>query len=115
MADVMDLAICGYSGCPDEAYEARSPLPALLEQNAPTMIVSAGADNIVPVDQQLLWSILRQRAGVPTQIVTTKPCDPPQEPNASMDVHLYLEGGFHLLSPGSISSGFLFAFRHIGL
>ena len=115
MADVMDLAICGYSGCPDAAYDARSPLPALLQQNVPTMIVSAGADNIVPVDQQLLWSILRQQAGVPTQVIIRNPCDPPEELSAPMDVHLYIVGGFHLLSPGSISSGFLFAFRHLGL
>jgi dipeptidyl aminopeptidase/acylaminoacyl peptidase len=115
LADNIELGLCGHVNCSDEDFAARSPLPALLAQSAPTMIVSAGADNIVPPNQQLLWSILRQQNGFPVALDVVAPCDPPALPAATSDVHLHVNGGFHLLSRGAISSGFLFVFNHLGL
>ncbi len=108
LADVFDGLICGRIGCTDAEYESRSPIPALLSQTAPTLIVSAGADNVVPVGQQLLWSILRQGTGHPVTLYSVDPCDPPGTPAPQLDVHIYARNAYHLLAGSPISSGLLF-------
>ncbi|HVT16753.1 MAG TPA: alpha/beta fold hydrolase [Thermoanaerobaculia bacterium] len=108
LADTFDRIICGHPGCSDADYDARSPIPGVPAQSAPTLIVAAGSDNVVPPDQELLWSIRRSDAGHPVTIEVMAPCDAPQSPPFAEDVALYLQGGFHLLSPGSISSGLLY-------
>ena len=40
-----------------------------------TLIVSAEFDNIVPLDQQLLWSMLRQSTGHPVSVFPVDTCD----------------------------------------
>ena len=74
LADTFDRLICGRIGCTEAEYNSRSPLESLLHQTAPTMIASAGADNIVPVDQQLLWSGLRQERGYPVDVHSVGSC-----------------------------------------
>jgi len=108
LADVFDGLICGRIGCTNAEYESRSPIPALLSQTAPTLIISAGADNVVPFGQQLLWSILRQGTGHPVTLYSVGPCDPAGTPAPGLDVHIYVRNAFHLLAGAPISSGLLF-------
>jgi hypothetical protein len=82
-------------------------------QNAPTLIVSAELDNVVPLDQQLLWSLFRQGTGHPVSVVSVDPCDPPGTPPLTTDVHVLARRSFHLLSGGPISSGMLFLMAHL--
>jgi hypothetical protein len=107
-ADALESIICGHEGCSDADFDARSPLPFLVAQTAPTLIVSAEFDNIVPLDQQLLWSVLRQSTGHPVSVFLVDPCDAPGTPPPVMDVHILARRSFHLLPSGPISSGLLF-------
>ncbi len=113
LADVFDAFICGHPGCPDADYAARSPIPGVLTQTAPTLIESAGSDNVVPLAQEVLWSILRQSLGHPVDVFSVSACDPPGSPPNHMDVHIFVPGGFHLLAPGPISSGLLFVINQL--
>jgi hypothetical protein len=113
MADTFDALICGHPFCDAADYESRSPIPGVASQMAPTLIVSAGADNIVPLDQQVLWSVLRQDLGNTVDLYTVGPCDPPGTPAPTLDAHIHVPGAFHLLSPNSISSGLLFLMREL--
>ncbi|MCP4654359.1 MAG: alpha/beta fold hydrolase [bacterium] len=113
-ADDLDTLICGHPLCSDAEYDARSPIPGAPLQTAPTLIVSAESDNVVPLEQHLLWSILRQAGGQPVDLYVIDPCDPPTTPALAQDVNLLVEGGFHSLSSGSISSGLLFLINALG-
>lgn len=113
LADVFDGFICGHPGCTDSDYAVRSPIPGVLTQSAPTLIESAESDNVVPLAQEVLWSILRQSLGKPVDVFSVSACDPPGNPPNHMDVHIFVPGGFHLLAPGPISSGLLFVINQL--
>jgi acetyl esterase/lipase len=108
VAEVIDQVICGRVGCSDADYNARSPLPMAQFQNAPTLIVTAQQDNLVPLEQQVLWSAVRQGAGHPVSISVAGLCDPPAAPPRAEDVLMVVPGAFHTLDIGPISSGLLF-------
>ena len=108
MADVIDNAICGHPFCSDEDYEARSTIPGVFVQTAPTLIISAEADNIVPLEQQILYSMLRQELGNPVDIYVVDPCGPSSAPPIATDVHVMVTDTYHGLSPATISDGLLF-------
>jgi dipeptidyl aminopeptidase/acylaminoacyl peptidase len=108
LADALDALICGHPDCPDADYLARSPLAYVAVQTAPTLIVSAESDNVVPLEQQLLWSEFRQLGGQAVTVLSVDPCDPPGTPPLDMDVHVLSRHSFHLLAGGPISSGMLF-------
>ena len=112
-ADALESVICGHEGCSDAEFDARSPLPFLVAQTAPTLIVSAEFDNIVPLDQQLLWSVLRQATGHPVSVFLVDPCDAPGTPPRVMDAHILARRSFHLMPSGPISSGLLFLMAHL--
>ena len=112
-ADQLESVICGHQGCSDAEFDARSPLPLLAAQSAPTLIVSAEFDNIVPLDQQLLWSILRQSSGHPVWVLPVDPCAPPGTPPPVMDAHILARRSFHLIAGGPVSSGLLFLMAHL--
>jgi dipeptidyl aminopeptidase/acylaminoacyl peptidase len=113
LADALESVICGHAACSDAEFLARSPLPLIQVQTAPTLIVSAELDNVVPLDQQLLWSLFRQGTGHPVSVVSVDPCDPPGTPPLTTDVHVLARRSFHLLSSGPISSGMLFLMAHL--
>jgi acetyl esterase/lipase len=115
LADVFDNMICGHPGCADAEYLARSPLNDVLTQSAPTLIASASLDNVVPFDQELLWSLLRQRAGHEVSVDFVDRCAPPHTPFSRMDVLLYVPRAYHLLSDSAISSGLLFLMQELDL
>jgi alpha/beta superfamily hydrolase len=108
MADALDSIICQHAQCSDEEYIARSPLPYVTAQSAPTLIVSAEKDNIVPVEQHLLWSLFRQSTGHPVNVILVDKCDPSGTPPLAMDVHVLALRANHLLGGGPISSGMLY-------
>ncbi len=108
IADFIDIVMCGQIGCPDAAYDIRSPLTHVTRQSAPTMIVVAGSDNLVPTVQQMLWSIQRQNAGNFVQVVSASKCDPPLIPQLVPDLLLFVDDGYHGLAAGPVGSGFLF-------
>lgn len=113
LADVFDNMICGHIGCSDADYEARSPIPGVPFQTAPTLVVSAGSDNVVPLDQQILYSVLRNNSGHPVDVYVVDPCDASGTPRDAMDPHLYVRGAYHLLSVGAVGSGFLFLMQEL--
>jgi hypothetical protein len=113
VAEVIDLVICGHRGCTDDEYNARSPLPLAAVQQAPTLVVSAANDNLVPIDQQVLWSVLRQSARHPLWVGVTSLCDPPASPPLVLDALLVVRDAFHPLAIGPISSGMLFLLGHL--
>lgn len=108
MADVIDNAICGHPFCSDEDYEARSTIPGVFTQTAPTLIISAEADNIVPLEQQILYSMLRQQLGNPVDIYVIDPCGSSSAPPIATDIHVMVTNAYHGLSPATISDGLLF-------
>ncbi len=107
-ADAFDAVICGHAGCTDAQYESRSPLPYIQVQRAPTLIVAAEHDNIVPFEQQLLWSLFRQGTGHPVSLVSVDKCAAPGTPAAAMDGLVVARSAYHLLPGGPVSSGMLF-------
>ena len=113
LADVFDNMICGHVGCSDADYDARSPIPGVPFQTAPTLVVSAGSDNVVPLDQQILYSVLRNNSGHPVDVYVVDPCDASGTPRSAMDPHLYVHGAYHLLSVGAVGSGFLFLMQEL--
>ncbi len=113
LADTFDRIICGQVGCTAEDYLARSPLTFVAAQSAPTLIVAAMTDSVVPFEQQLLWSIFRQGSGAPVDVVVVDKCAAPGRPALSFDGLLAVEQGFHLLADGPISSGMLFLLGHL--
>jgi alpha/beta superfamily hydrolase len=113
LADVFDTIACGHPECDDADYDARSPIPGLLTQTAPTLIVTAGADNVVPTEQQLLWPLLRQALGHPVDVYVVGPCDPVGTPAHAMDVLIHVPSAYHLLSANAISSGLLFLMQEL--
>jgi len=108
MADVIDNAICGHPFCSDSDYEARSTIPGVFTQTAPTLIISAESDNIVPLEQHLLYSMLRQQLGNPVDVYVVDRCGAPSAPGVSFDAHVMVQDAYHSLSPATISSGLLF-------
>ncbi|MCU0304896.1 MAG: prolyl oligopeptidase family serine peptidase [Thermoanaerobaculales bacterium] len=108
LAEVIDNVICGRPFCPDADYAARSTIPGIYVQTAPTLVVSAEADNVVPLDQQLLYSLLRQQLGHHIDVYVVGHCDPPASPAITLDSHIMVLDAFHALSPPTISSGLLF-------
>jgi len=108
MADVIDNAICGHPGCSDADYAARSTIPGVFAQTAPTLIISAEADNIVPLEQQILYTVLRDQLGNPTDIYVIDKCGAPSAPPIAFDVHVMVSGAYHGLSPATLSGGLLF-------
>jgi acetyl esterase/lipase len=108
MADVFDSLICGHAACLDSEYIARSPLRNVSVQAAPTLIVTAESDNVVPFGNQVLWSWMRRSGGATVTPISVDPCDPPGTPPALEDVLIVVRSSFHLLSPSAISSGMLF-------
>jgi len=108
MADVIDNAICGHPLYSNADYEARSTIPGVFNQTAPTLIISAESDNIVPLEQQLLYSILRQQLGNPVDIYVVDRCAAPSAPGVAFDAHVMVRDAFHALSPATISSGLIF-------
>lgn len=112
-ADALESIICGHAGCPESELLARSPLPFVDFQTAPVLIVSAEDDNIVPFEQQLLWSLFRQRTGHPVDVLVTDPCAPPGTPPLALDVHVVAARSFHLLPEGPVSTGLLFLMAHL--
>jgi dipeptidyl aminopeptidase/acylaminoacyl peptidase len=115
LADVFDDMICGHPGCADAEYQARSPLNDLLTQSAPTLIESAELDNVVPLAQEVLWSILRQGAGHPVSIYVVDRCAAPGTPAPATDVLIHVPAAYHLLSDSAISSGLLFLMQELDL
>jgi hypothetical protein len=113
LADAFDTVICGHASCSASDYESRSPLPGVISQAAPTLIVAAGADNVVPAEQELLWSLMRQQTGHTVQVFVVDSCDPAGTLPSASDVLLFVPGGFHLLSGGAVSSALTFLINHV--
>jgi pimeloyl-ACP methyl ester carboxylesterase len=107
-ADAFDSVICGHPGCSDAEYESRSPLPYIGVQAAPTLIIGAELDNIVPPENQVLWSLFRFGTGHPVSVISVDKCAAPGTPPATMDGLIVARGAFHLLPSGPVSSGMLF-------
>ncbi len=107
-ADALDSVICGHAQCSDADYNARSPLAYINVQTAPTLIVAADQDNIVPASNEMLYSLFRQGTGHPVSVAVVDECDAPGTPPAVQDVLIVSRGSFHLLAAGPISSGLLF-------
>lgn len=112
-ADALDSVICGHGACDTADYVARSPLPYILTQTAPTLIVAAESDNVVPFGNQLLWSLMRQGTGHPVSVIPVDPCAPPGTPAGSYDQVIVAAHSFHLLSGGPISSAMLFLMQQL--
>jgi dienelactone hydrolase len=112
-ADGIDSIICGHPGCPDADYDVRSPIPGSVRQSAPTLVTVAGADNIVPPVQQLLWPAERQASGHPVDVYVTGPCDPYGTPPPAMDVVIYVPSALHRLGVNPVSSGLLFLMQEL--
>jgi hypothetical protein len=108
MVAVVDQVICGKIGCSDADYDARSPLPLAAEQTAPTLIISAERDNLVPLDQQVVYSLVRQSLGHPLAVRIVNPCDASALPPLGDDVHVLVRNGYHTLGVGPIASGMMF-------
>jgi dipeptidyl aminopeptidase/acylaminoacyl peptidase len=108
LADTFDRIICGHPECTDADYQARSPLAAVQTLDAPTLVVTAGRDNVVPPEQQLLWSILRERSGRAVQVYVAERCGGTGTPAPAPDVLVHAPDASHLLDPGSITSGLAF-------
>jgi dienelactone hydrolase len=108
LAEVIDNVICGHPFCPEDVYAARSTIPGIYVQTASTLIVSAEADNVVPLEQQLLYSLLRQQLGHHVDVYVVDHCDAPASPAVTLDSHIMVLDSFHALSPQTISSGLLF-------
>ncbi len=113
LADVLDQMICGHVDCTDAEYEVRSPIPGVPFQTAPTLVVSAGSDNVVPLDQQVLYSVLRQGSGHPVDVYVTDPCDPAGTAAGATDTLLHVREAYHLLSVGAVGSGFLYLMQEL--
>lgn len=114
VAEVIDLVICGHRHCPAAQYEARSPLAFAALQAAPTLVVSGDADNLVPVANQLLYSVIRSNLGHPISVETVGRCDAPRTPAFTDDSVVVVQGGFHALPESSISTGLLFLLHGLG-
>lgn len=108
LADVIDNVICGHPFCDDADYDVRSTIPGIYVQTAPTLIVSAERDNVVPFDQQVLYSILREELGNTVDVYVVDHCAAPASPAETFDGHIVVLDTFHSLSPSTISSGLLF-------
>lgn len=108
LADVLDNVICGHLHCSDEEYDARSTIPSVYVQTAPTLIVAAEDDNVVPFEQQILYSLFREQLGNPVDIYVVDPCEAPASPPYAFDSQIIVLDSFHALSPAPISSGLLF-------
>jgi len=112
-ADGLDAVICGHAQCSDADYLARSPLSYVNVQAAPTLVIAAELDNVVPAAQEILWSLFRQQTGHPVSVFVVNECDAPGTPPAVDDVLIFSRGSFHLLAPNPISSGMLFLMSHL--
>jgi pimeloyl-ACP methyl ester carboxylesterase len=108
VADTMDQIICGHPHCSDADYDARSPLPQVAAQSAPTLIAAGGLDNVVPDNQPALWSIHREQGGHPVDKYVMGSCDPSFTPRPAMDAFIEVPTGFHTLSLGPVGTGLSF-------
>lgn len=103
-ADLVDANICGHAGCTDEEYASRSPIPDVLNASNPTLVLAAGDDNIVPVEQQVLWSALRSAFGAHVDVDIRDRCSPVAAPVLGTDVLVYVPGAYHLMENGPVIS-----------
>lgn len=103
-ADLIDASICGHPGCTEAEYASRSPIPDLLNASNPTLVLAAGADNIVPVGQQVLWSALRASLGEPVDVEIRDRCSSVAAPPLGDDVLVYVPGAYHLMEDGPVIS-----------
>jgi dienelactone hydrolase len=107
-ADVIDGVVCGHAGCTDAEYAARSPIPDVLNATNPTLVLAAGDDNIVPVQQQVLWSALRNVFGGSVAVDIRDRCSAVAAPPLGQDVLLYVPGAYHLMEDGPVISGLVY-------
>ena len=107
-ADVVDGIICGHAGCSDDEYNRRSPIPDLVNATNPTLVLAAEADNLVPVQQQLLWSGLRQGMGNNVAVDVRERCSAVSAPPLARDALLYVPGAYHLMETGPLISGLVY-------
>jgi len=107
-ADTIDGIVCGHAGCSDAEYAIRSPLLEVANATNPTLVIAAGADNLVPPIQQVLWSALRNGMGPGVAVDVRDRCAPASPPPLAQDVLLYVPGAFHLHESGIVVSGLLY-------
>jgi len=103
-ADLVDASICGHAGCSDAEYASRSPLLDVVNASNPTLVLAAGADNIVPVQQQAMWSALRASLGAHVDVEIRDRCSPVSAPVLGRDVLVYVPGAYHLMENGPVIS-----------
>ncbi len=112
-ADVIDRTICGHRICSDAEYLVRSPLLSAANARNPTLVLAGGADNLVPVAQQVLWPIARQAAGAAIAVEIRDRCAAAVTPSLARDGFFFVPGGFHLLEAGNISSALLYLLERL--
>jgi len=104
-ADTLDDLICGHPVCSEAEYNARSPFAEIADVTNPTLVLVPGADNLVPVEQQVLWAALRNLYTGEVAVDVRDRCDPPAAPPLVQDALLFVPGGYHLLESGNVVSG----------
>ena len=112
-ADTLDNMICGHIGCSTEEYNVRSPIPLVYQSTNPTLIVSASSDNLVPVFQQVLWSILRNGATGALAVDVRDRCSAAAAPALVQDALIFVPGAYHLMENGPVVSGLLWVLQHL--
>lgn len=112
-ADTLDSMICGHIGCSTEQYDIRSPIPLVYQSTNPTLVVSASSDNLVPVFQQVLWSILRSGATGMLALDIRDRCSAPAAPALAQDALIFVPGAYHLMENGPVVSGLLWVLEQL--
>lgn len=107
-ADTIDRVICGHPVCSDAEYIVRSPILSVQNATNPTLVLTAGDDNLVPMPQQVLWSALRNAVTGKVAVAIPDRCAAAATPTLAQDVLMFVPGGFHLLEVGNISSSLLY-------
>lgn len=112
-ADTLDNMICGHIGCSTDAYNARSPIPLVYQSTNPTLVVAASSDNLVPVFQQILWSILRNNATGSIVLEFRDRCSAAAAPALGQDALIFVPGAYHLMEDGPVVSGLLWLLEQL--
>ncbi len=107
-ADTIDGIICGHPVCSDAEYDVRSPIAEVADSTNPTLVLVAGADNLVPTEQQLLWPALRNVLGGQVDVEVRERCSAAAALPLGQDVLLYVPGAYHLMEDGPIISGLIY-------